>query len=111
MKNILKKQKKLMSNLSENNKNNTITEGNKKPSVILRKCCACGKIVDRNELVRILKEHKTSEIIIEPNNKQFGRSMYLCKSEECLKLALKKKRLKSLSEENLNKLQLLIKGN
>ena len=98
-----------MNNLSENNKNNKIAEGNKKPSVILRKCCACGKVIDRNELIRILKEHKTSEIIIEPNNKQFGRSMYLCKNEECLKLALKKKRFKNFSEDIINKIQTIIK--
>ena len=100
-----------MNNSFEKNQNIKITEGNKKPSVILRKCCACGKVADRNELIRILREHTTSEIIIEPNNKQFGRSMYLCKNDECLKLALKKKRFKNFSEEIINKIRVIIKNN
>jgi len=78
------------------------------PSVVFRKCCACGKILDRQNLIRILKEAKTGKIIINPNNKQFGRSNYICKSEECLKLAIKKKRLKFLSEEEIGKLKNII---
>ena len=97
--------KKIMKmKLSNNNsdKNLNSMEGTTKvPSIVLRKCCACGKIIDRNELIRILKEHKTGEIIIAPNNKQFGRSIYLCKNEECLKTAIKKKRLKHLSENEI----------
>ena len=89
-----------MNNNSEK-KLNTMEGTKKVPSVVLRKCCACGKITNRNELIRILKEHKTGEIIISPNNKQFGRSIYLCKNEECLKTAIKKKRLKHLSENEI----------
>ena len=88
---------------------NTKEGTTKVPSVVLRKCCACGKIVNRNELIKILKEHKTGKIIINPNNKQFGRSMYLCKNEECLKTAIKKKRLKHLSENEIEILNREIK--
>ncbi len=88
------------------NKNSQIIEGTKKvPSVILRKCCACQQIIDRKNLIRILKEHKTGKIIIEPTPKQFGRSTYLCKNEECLKLALKKKRLRNLSPNELKEIE------
>ena len=78
------------------------------PSSILRKCCACGKIINRTELIRILTDHKTGKIVIKPDNKQFGRSQYLCKSEECLKLALKKKRLKHLSDKEIEVLKNII---
>ena len=71
-------------------------------SCIMRKCCACGKIANRSEFIRILHEHNSGEYIINPNNKQFGRSIYLCKNPDCLKIAIKKKRLKNLKNEQLN---------
>jgi len=86
-----------------------ISEGTQNvPSVILRKCCACGKVIDRKDLIRILREASTGKIIINPSNKDFGRSTYLCKNEECLKLAIKKKRFKNLSEEELEILRKLV---
>ena len=92
-----------MKNNSDNLRNNL--EGTKKvPSTVLRKCCACGKIVDRNNLIRIMKDNKTGEIIINPSNKQFGRSSYLCKDKDCLKLAIKKKRFKTYSQEIIEKI-------
>ena len=97
---------KLKNNQTEKN---NITEGtNNVPSVVLRKCCACGKVIDRKNLIRILREAKTGKIIINPSNKDFGRSSYLCKSEECLKLAIKKKRFKTLTEAELEILKKLV---
>lgn len=58
-----------------------------------RKCAGCQKTAPRNEFIRILKENSSGNIIIEPNTKQFGRSVYICKKEDCLKNALKKNRL------------------
>ena len=85
--------------------NLSITEGKSKmPSVVLRKCCACGKISDRNIFIRIMQEHASGKIIINPDNFQFGRSIYLCKNEECIKIALKKKKLKNLSEQDIEKI-------
>ena len=82
-------------------KNNKPEGTNKVPSVILRKCCACGKVADRSEFIRILKDSTTGDIIVNPTNMQFGRSMYLCKNEECFKIAMKKKRFKNLSEDDI----------
>ena len=107
MKTTMKNSKKKV-NLKKNNSNNSYncTEGTKKvPSCVLRKCCACGKIIDRTNLIKILKDHKTGDIIINPNSKTFGRSIYLCKTEECLKLAIKKKRLKHLPENIIDNLK------
>lgn len=100
----------------KNSKNNTqqqnykIIEGTTKvPSVILRKCCGCGKITDRKNLIRILFENKTKNIIINPNNKEFGKSRYLCPNSECLKIATKKKRI-NLNENLLFELKNYIKN-
>ena len=78
------------------------------PLVVLRKCTACGKITDRKDLIRILKNYKTSQIIINPNPNEFGRSTYICRNPECLKNAIKKKRLKNLTPENIEEINNLI---
>ena len=93
-----------MNNFEKNNKLNSEGKQNV-PSVVLRKCCACGRISDRTDFIRILREHKTGKIIINPDNFQFGRSTYLCKNQECLKIALKKKRFKNFSEEMIEEIK------
>lgn len=40
-----------------------------------RKCAGCGKIKDRNELIKITNVH--GELVVNPDNKKFGRSVYL----------------------------------
>ena len=95
-------------NLQNQNKKIQKEDAKKASSSVLRKCCACGKITDKNDLIRVLCEHTSGEYIINPNNKQFGRSFYICKSIECLKLAIKKKRLKVLSEEQIETLKKLL---
>ena len=92
----------MLKNNNEISLNNSQEDAKNASSCVLRKCCACGKNADRKEFVRILHEHSSGEYIINPNNKQFGRSIYICKNPECLKIAIKKKRLKNLSDEQLN---------
>jgi len=97
-------------------KNKNLTKGEEtktSPSLLKRKCIACGGLFDRNLLIRIMCEHKSKNIIINPDNKTFGRSAYLCKNNECLKNAIKKQRflkvLKTNIEENLfEKLKIMI---
>ena len=55
-----------------------------------RKCIACGKIKPQEELIKITKEHKSGNIVIQPNSKTFGRSVYLCYNQECINTVLKK---------------------
>ena len=95
-------------NNSNNNNLNKTTDGEKRSSVVFRKCIACGKVINRNELVRILFEHKTNQIIINPNSKQFGKSKYICPNEDCLKIAIKKKRLKFLNENQIIEIKNII---
>ena len=44
----------------------------------------------RKELIKITKEYASGNIIIEPNSKTFGRSVYLCYNENCINTAIKK---------------------
>ena len=55
-----------------------------------RKCIACGEIKPRSELIRITKEHTSENIVIQPDSKTFGRSVYLCYNENCINTVLKK---------------------
>jgi predicted RNA-binding protein YlxR (DUF448 family) len=59
----------------------------------LRKCVGCGIIKEKSELIRIMNLHNSDEVVIEPTSRHFGRSSYLCYNKECLKNAVKKKRL------------------
>ena len=102
------------------NINNRLEEGvnqeftssslNTKNGKISRRCAGCGKILPREQLLRITKCYKTGEIIVSPDSKQFGRSVYLCYNSECLKTAIKKKRLQKalrsqISSEILEKIE------
>ena len=83
------------------------------PSALKRKCIACNGLFERNRLIRIMSEYKSKEIIINPDNKTFGRSAYICKNNECLKIADKKKRFSkvlktNISEDILEKLKIMI---
>ena len=56
-----------------------------------RKCISCGEFKDKQDLIKITKTSE-GEIILNPTNFQHGRSVYLCKSQECLNIAIKNKR-------------------
>ncbi len=55
-----------------------------------RKCIACGEIKPRSELIRITKDHISENIVIQPDSKTFGRSVYLCYNENCINTVIKK---------------------
>ena len=54
-----------------------------------RMCVACRGMHSKSDLIRIVKSD--SEVIFDENQKILSRGIYLCKSEECIKLAQKKK--------------------
>ncbi|OGH98801.1 MAG: hypothetical protein A2287_02585 [Candidatus Melainabacteria bacterium RIFOXYA12_FULL_32_12] len=67
---------------------------------IIRRCVGCGELKERSHLVKITKTHDTCEVVISPTSRHFGRSSYLCYNKECLKNAIKKRRLqKALKKE------------
>ncbi len=59
----------------------------------LRKCVGCGEIKPREDLIKITKEHSSQEVVVNPNSKTFGRSVYLCYNQNCIEQALKKKKI------------------
>ena len=76
---------------------------------VFRQCCSCRKKLSREDLIKITLEHKTGEICVEPGNKTFGRSVYVCQNSECVEKAIKKKLItkllkiqKKISEDSLN---------
>ena len=74
-----------------------------------RKCIACGEIKSRSELIRITKEYSGGDIVIKPNSKTFGRSVYLCYNKDCISMAFKKNKLNKMLKNNteINKDMLL----
>ena len=74
--------------------------------MIKRKCAGCGEIKDRSELIRITNDRENGQVIINRNNKIFGRSAYLCYNNTCIEAAFKKNRLaKALKTSNLEDLK------
>ena len=61
-------------------------QGKKVP---LRKCAGCGQMKEKRELLRILQETDTHQLIIDPTGKKNGRGCYLCISPECFAAARK----------------------
>ena len=59
----------------------------------IRKCIVCGEYKNRDEMIKITKDHSTGKAILEPDSKTFGRSAYLCYNQNCIDNALKKNKL------------------
>ena len=55
-----------------------------------RKCIACGELKPREKLIKITKEHSSGKLVIQPDSKTFGRSVYLCYNENCINTTIKK---------------------
>jgi predicted RNA-binding protein YlxR (DUF448 family) len=61
---------------------------------IKRKCQGCLLLINRDELIKITKL-PNGMLKINPNSKELGRSVYVCKNPECIKTFIKKKKLKT----------------
>ncbi len=61
--------------------------------MIERKCQACNIKQDRSLMIKITKTK--DGLKINPNSKELGRSIYVCKNIECIKKLIKKKRIKT----------------
>lgn len=59
----------------------------------MRMCVACREMHPQNELIRIVRDNSSGEIKLEADKKLFGRSAYICRNTECVKLAKKKRGL------------------
>lgn len=58
-----------------------------------RKCVGCGKLKNKDELIKITRENPHGDVIINHSNKIFGRSAYLCYNNSCIEAAFKKNRI------------------
>ncbi len=61
----------------------------------LRQCCFCRSYKIKDELIKITKNHKTGELELNNNRNITGRSAYICKNENCISNALKKKKIET----------------
>lgn len=58
-----------------------------------RKCIGCFENKNREDMIKITREHASGEIFINPNSKIFGRSVYLCYNNTCIENSFKKNKL------------------
>ena len=65
-----------------------------------RKCISCSEVKAREDLIKITKEYSSGNIVIQPDSKTFGRSVYLCYNENCINIAFKKNRINKMLKTN-----------
>ncbi len=56
---------------------------------VLRRCVNCKKLIDRNQLLKVTRDHKDGVVL----GGGMGRSAYICPAETCLEEGLRRKRL------------------
>lgn len=75
--------------------------------MIERKCQGCNIKQNRDLMIKITKTPKGLKI--NPNSKELGRSIYVCKNIECIKNLIKKKRIKTglkySNQEEISKIE------
>lgn len=67
--------------------------------MVERKCVGCGKIKDRQELIKITKVD--DDIIVNPDSKKFGRSVYVCYNNVCIENTFKKNRISKILKTSI----------
>lgn len=86
---------------------------------IYRQCLSCRALFPRPELIRIVHERQPASFRViqpsEPRQVYIGRSAYLCLSEDCLRKALKGRKIQkalktSIPDDILIYLNQLLKG-
>ena len=53
-----------------------------------RMCIVCRKMYPKRELIKFVLEENI--VVIDNNQKKFGRGAYICKNEDCIKKSRKK---------------------
>ena len=75
----------------------------------VRTCCSCRTSGDKGGLLRIVRT-PDGKVELDPTGKMAGRGTYICPTEECLRKAVKEKRLSrslrtEVSAEVVNRIQ------
>ncbi len=63
-----------------------------KKKIPMRMCLGCNEMKPKKELIRIVRTPE-NEIMVDLRGKANGRGAYICRDAECLKKAVKAKRL------------------
>lgn len=63
----------------------------------MRMCVGCGQMKPKKELTRVVRTPE-GLVDIDPTGKKSGRGAYLCRSAECLDIAVKGKKLERALE-------------
>ncbi len=74
----------------------------KQKKIPLRQCVGCMTAKPKKELVRIVKS-KDGIISLDSTGKAAGRGAYICKDQECLKKAEKKKAFNRSFQQDVEK--------
>lgn len=59
----------------------------------LRKCIGCGQVQEKNNMVRLVKDKDSVDIVLDNDRHMDGRGAYICKDIKCLEKARKSKGL------------------
>lgn len=65
-----------------------------------RMCVGCQSVRPKRELLRVVRTPE-NEVVIDPTGKRAGRGAYLCPNPECLRKAVKAKRLERALEREI----------
>ena len=76
-------------------------ENKKVKKIPLRKCLGCMESFPKKELIRVVRTPE-GDVCIDHTGKKSGRGAYICKSEACLKKAVKSKRIQNNLEVSLS---------
>ncbi|MGM0652793.1 MAG: RNase P modulator RnpM [Bacillota bacterium] len=84
----------------------------KKRKVPMRICIGCQQKIAKKELIRVVRTPE-GEIVLDNTGKKSGRGAYLCAKRDCLKKAIKGRRLEKnlqmpVREEIINDLAVLL---
>ena len=71
-----------------------------------RRCAGCNEIKISDDMIKLTKNYKTGEVVVNPDRFVFGRSLYVCKNENCVNQLFKKDRIsKNLKKYYQNRLK------
>ncbi len=75
----------------------------------LRTCVACRISSDKRNLIRIVRS-PSGDVVLDPTGKMAGRGAYICQSADCMRKAIKERKLLQalkidLSEEAVRQLE------
>ena len=73
----------------------------KTKKIPIRTCLGCGEPKEKRDLIRVVRSPE-GELSIDLTGKKSGRGAYICKSEACLKKAVKSKRIQNNLEVSLS---------